>query len=191
MKQAKYQAENIGHFGLAAKYYCHFTSPIRRYPDLQIHRIIKEIIEGQLSPERIRHYESFLAEAAYHCSVTERTADDAERETDKLKMAEYMSGRIGEEYDGIISGVTSWGVYVELNNTVEGMVPLNELEDDFYEYEEDKMRVVGKKTGKIYRLGDEVRVQVLRADTQARTVDFLFVDKDEEECENGGEINGD
>ena len=133
MKQAKYQAENIGHFGLAAKYYCHFTSPIRRYPDLQIHRIIKEIIEGQLSPERIRHYESFLSEAAYHCSVTERTADDAERETDKLKMAEYMSGRIGEEYDGIISGVTSWGVYVELNNTVEGMVPLNELEDDFYE----------------------------------------------------------
>ena len=161
MKQAKYQAENIGHFGLAAKYYCHFTSPIRRYPDLQIHRIIKEIIEGQLSPERIRHYESFLSEAAYHCSVTERTADDAERETDKLKMAEYMSGRIGEEYDGIISGVTSWGVYVELNNTVEGMVPLNELEDDFYEYEEDKMRVVGKKTGKIYRLGDEVRVQVI------------------------------
>lgn len=191
MKQAKYQAENIGHFGLAAQYYCHFTSPIRRYPDLQIHRIIKEIIEGQLTSERIHHYESFLAEAAYHCSVAERTADDAERETDKLKMAEYMAERIGEEYNGIISGVTSWGVYVELNNTVEGMVPLNEIEDDFYEYEEDKMRVVGKKTGKIYRLGDEVRVQVLRADTQARTVDFLFVDKDDEECENGGEINGD
>ena len=177
MKQAKYQAENIGHFGLAAKFYCHFTSPIRRYPDLQIHRIIKEVIEGGITPERSKHYESAMNEKAYHCSVTERTSDDAERETDRLKMAQFMSERIGEEFDGIISGVTGWGIYVELENTVEGMVPLNDMEDDFYDYEEDSLRVVGKRTGKIYRLGDTVRVKVTRTDIQARTVDFMFVEK--------------
>lgn len=117
MKQAKYQAENIGHFGLAAKFYCHFTSPIRRYPDLQIHRIIKEVIEGKLTENRIKHYDSMLSEIAYHCSTTERTSDDAERETDRLKMAQYMQEHIGEEYNGLISGVTSWGIYVELENT--------------------------------------------------------------------------
>lgn len=179
MKQAKYQAENIGHFGLAAKFYCHFTSPIRRYPDLQIHRIIKEVIEGKLTENRIKHYDSMLSEIAYHCSTTERTSDDAERETDRLKMAQYMQEHIGEEYNGLISGVTSWGIYVELENTVEGMVPLNEIDDDFYEYEEENLRVVGKRTGKIYMLGDEVRVRVIRTDIQARTIDFMFVEKEE------------
>ena len=118
-----------------------------------------------------------MNEKAYHCSVTERTSDDAERETDRLKMAQFMSERIGEEFDGIISGVTGWGIYVELENTVEGMVPLNDMEDDFYDYEEDSLRVVGKRTGKIYRLGDTVRVKVTRTDIQARTVDFMFVEK--------------
>lgn len=179
MKQAKYQAENIGHFGLAAKFYCHFTSPIRRYPDLQIHRIIKEVIEGRLTENRIKHYDSMLSEIAYHCSTTERTSDDAERETDRLKMAQYMQEHIGEEYNGLISGVTSWGIYVELENTVEGMVPLNEIDDDFYEYEEENLRVVGRRTGKIYMLGDEVRVRVIRTDIQARTIDFMFVEKEE------------
>ena len=179
MKQAKYQAENIGHFGLAAKFYCHFTSPIRRYPDLQIHRIIKEVIEGKLTENRIKHYDSMLSEIAYHCSTTERTSDDAERETDRLKMAQYMQEHIGEEYNGLISGVTSWGIYVELENTVEGMVPLNEIDDDFYEYEEENLRVVGRRTGKIYMLGDEVRVRVIRTDIQARTIDFMFVEKEE------------
>ena len=179
MKQAKYQAENIGHFGLAAKFYCHFTSPIRRYPDLQIHRIIKEVIEGKLTENRIKHYDSMLSEIAYHCSTTERTSDDAERETDRLKMAQYMQEHIGEEYNGLISGVTSWGIYVELENTVEGMVPLNEIDDDFYEYEEENLRVVGRRTGKIYMLGDEVRVRVIRTDRQARTIDFMFVEKEE------------
>ena len=178
MKQAKYQAENIGHFGLAAKFYCHFTSPIRRYPDLQIHRIIKEVIEGKLTENRIKHYDSMLSEIAYHCSTTERTSDDAERETDRLKMAQYMQEHIGEEYNGLISGVTSWGIYVELENTVEGMVPLNEIDDDFYEYEEENLRVVGRRTGKIYMLGDEVRVRVIRTDIQARTIDFMFVEKE-------------
>lgn len=179
MKQAKYQAENIGHFGLAAKFYCHFTSPIRRYPDLQIHRIIKEVIEGKMTENRIKHYDSMLSEIAYHCSTTERTSDDAERETDRLKMAQYMQEHIGEEYNGLISGVTSWGIYVELENTVEGMVPLNEIDDDFYEYEEENLRVVGRRTGKIYMLGDEVRVRVIRTDIQARTIDFMFVEKEE------------
>ena len=179
MKQAKYQAENIGHFGLAAKFYCHFTSPIRRYPDLQIHRIIKEVIEGKLTENRIKHYDSMLSEIAYHCSTTERTSDDAERETDRLKMAQYMQEHIGEEYNGLISGVTSWGIYVELENTVEGMVPLNEIDDDFYEYEEENLRVVGRRTGKIYMLGDEVRVRVIRTDIQARTIDFMFFEKEE------------
>lgn len=179
MKQAKYQAENIGHFGLAAKFYCHFTSPIRRYPDLQIHRIIKEVIEGKLTENRIKHYDSMLSEIAYHCSTTERTSDDAERETDRLKMAQYMQEHIGEEYKGLISGVTGWGIYVELENTVEGMVPLNEIDDDFYEYEEENLRVVGRRTGKIYMLGDEVRVRVIRTDIQARTIDFMFVEKEE------------
>ncbi len=184
MKQAKYQAENIGHFGLAAKFYCHFTSPIRRYPDLQIHRIIKEVIEGKLTENRIKHYDSMLSEVAYHCSTTERKSDDAERETDRLKMAQYMQEHIGEEYNGLISGVTGWGIYVELENTVEGMVPLNEIEDDFYEYEEENLRVVGKRTGKVYMLGDEVRVKVIRTDIQARTIDFMFVEKEEGDMTN-------
>ncbi len=181
MKQAKYQAENLGHFGLAAKFYCHFTSPIRRYPDLQIHRIIKEVINGGILPNRINHYDKILSEVAYHCSTTERTAADAERESDRLKMAQYMSEHIGEEYYGIISGVTSYGIYVELDNTVEGMVSLNAIEDDFYDYEEENLCVVGKRTGKIYRLGDNVKIKVIRADIQARTVDFMFAYEEGEE----------
>jgi ribonuclease R len=179
MKQAKYQDENLGHFGLAAKYYCHFTSPIRRYPDLQIHRIIKENIDGRLSEKKINKYRHTLSEIAAHCSVMERVADDAERETDKLKMAEYMQDHIGEEYDGVISGVTGWGIYVELPNTVEGMVALNGISDDFYNYEEENLRVVGKHTGKIYMLGDSVRVKVIRADAELRTIDFELVSKEE------------
>ena len=176
MKQAKYQAENLGHFGLAAQYYCHFTSPIRRYPDLQIHRIIKEMLKGELTEERIKHYDSILEEVSYHSSQTERNADEAERECDRLKMVQFMENKIGEEFEGIISGVTGWGIYVELNNTVEGMVPLNEIEDDFYEYDEAMMRAVGRRTGKIYSLGDRVKIKVIRVDTQARTIDFCFTE---------------
>ena len=125
-----------------------------------------------------------VAEGGYHCSTTERKSDDAERETDRLKMAQYMQEHIGEEYNGLISGVTGWGIYVELENTVEGMVPLNEIEDDFYEYEEENLRVVGKRTGKVYMLGDEVRVKVIRTDIQARTIDFMFVEKEEGDMTN-------
>lgn len=133
MKQAKYTTECSGHFGLAAKYYCHFTSPIRRYPDLQIHRIIKDNLRGRLMREgRTEHYAEILDEVARQSSVCERRADEAERESDKLKKAEYMSYHLGEEFEGIISGVTGWGLYVELPNTVEGLVHVNTLRDDYY-----------------------------------------------------------
>ena len=176
MKQAKYQSENYGHFGLAAQYYCHFTSPIRRYPDLQIHRIIKESMDGKMTDSRRKRYEKILPAVANRCSVMERLADDAERETDKLKMVEYMSGKIGEEFEGIISGLTSWGIYVELPNTVEGMVSVNSMDDDYYTYEEKKLLYRGENTGKVYKMGDNVKVKVLKTDSQLRTIDFGFVE---------------
>ncbi|HIW48301.1 MAG TPA: ribonuclease R [Firmicutes bacterium] len=185
MKQAKYQDQNLGHFGLAAKYYCHFTSPIRRYPDLQIHRIIKEQLDGKLDENRLAHYDAILDGVCRQCSAKERLADEAERETDKLKMVEYMTGHIGEVYTGIISGVTGWGIYVELPNTVEGMVALSGLEDDFYEYQEEQFQVVGRHTKKTYRLGDEVTVQVAKTDVEMRTIDFVFA---EDEAENVNEL---
>ena len=174
MKQAKYQSENYGHFGLAAKYYCHFTSPIRRYPDLQIHRIIKESLHGGLKKERRKRYDKILPSIANRCSIRERLADDAERETDKLKMVEYMSERIGYSYEGIISGLTSWGIYVELPNTVEGMVSTNYLDDDDYIYEEKLMCYRGLTRGKVYKMGDKVKVRVYKTDMALRTIDFVF-----------------
>lgn len=174
MKQAKYTVECTGHFGLACQYYCHFTSPIRRYPDLQIHRIIKEQLRGKLSEERIRHYEEKLPEVAKHASKMERRAAEAERETDKLKKAEYMEERIGEVYDGVISGITQWGIYVELPNTVEGLVHVSSLVGDYFYYDEESYEMVGKETGVAYKLGQRVRVQVKDVDRMARTVDFIF-----------------
>ena len=176
MKQAKYQSENYGHFGLAAKYYCHFTSPIRRYPDLQIHRIIKESLHGGLKKERRKRYDKILPSIANRCSIRERLADDAERETDKLKMVEYMSERIGYSYEGIISGITSWGIYCELPNTVEGRVGTNYLDDDDYIYEEKLMCYRGLTRGKVYKMGDKVKVRVYKTDMALRTIDFVFDD---------------
>lgn len=175
MKQAGYTTENTGHFGLAAKYYTHFTSPIRRYPDLQIHRIIKETLRGKMTGERIVHYEKILPEVAKHTSAMERRAEEAERETIKLKKAEYMKERIGEEYEGIISSITKWGIYVELPNTVEGLVHVTNLTDDHYDYLEDRYEMVGAHTGRTYKLGQRVKVQVLSADTLLRTIDFKLV----------------
>lgn len=174
MKQAKYTVECTGHFGLACQYYCHFTSPIRRYPDLQIHRIIKEQLRGKLSEERIRHYEEKLPEVAKHASKMERRAAEAERETDKLKKAEYMEERIGEVYDGVISGITQWGIYVELPNTVEGLIHVSALAGDYFYYDEESYEMVGKETGVAYKLGQRVTVQVKGVDRMARTVDFMF-----------------
>lgn len=175
MKQAKYMPENLGHFGLAAKYYCHFTSPIRRYPDLQIHRIIKENLDGELTEKRIRHYDKILPEVSDISSKRERLADDAEHECDRLKEVQYMSKHIGEIFTGIISGVTGWGIFVELPNTVEGLVALSSLDDDFYVYDEKNMCVIGEHTKNKYSLGDEVTVMVDKTDVMMRTIDFVLV----------------
>ena len=184
MKQAKYTTECSGHFGLAAKYYCHFTSPIRRYPDLQIHRIIKDNLRGRLMREgRTEHYAEILDEVARQSSVCERRADEAERESDKLKKAEYMSYHLGEEFEGIISGVTGWGLYVELPNTVEGLVHVNTLRDDYYVFDQESYELCGEMTKKVYKLGDKVRVRVADADKMLKTVYFELVSdiRDDEE----------
>ncbi|MGB8453348.1 MAG: ribonuclease R [Anaerocolumna sp.] len=181
MKRAKYTSTSDGHFGLATKYYCHFTSPIRRYPDLQIHRIIKENLRGNLSEKRLNHYYKILPEVARQASITERRADDAERDVDKLKKVEYMSAHIGETFDGVISGIMNWGLYVELPNTVEGMVRVSEMQDDYYIYDEEHYSMVGEHTRKTYKLGEKVLVEVLAADKLLRTIDFAFVDKKPEE----------
>ena len=173
MKQAKYMPICGGHFGLAARYYTHFTSPIRRYPDLQIHRIIKENLHGNLTGKRISHYDSILTEVSIQCSQTERRADEAEREVVKMKKCEYMSKRVGQIYEGVISGVTNWGFYVELPNTVEGLVRVSDLYGDYYLFSEEKMELRGERSGRIYRLGQKVKVTVSGTDKLTRTVDFL------------------
>lgn len=175
MKQAKYSVESSGHFGLACQFYCHFTSPIRRYPDLQIHRIIKEQLRGRLGADRIVHYREILPEVAKHSSETERRADEAERETDKLKKVEYMEERIGESFSGVVSGVTGWGIYVELENTVEGLVHVSKLPGDYYYYNESTYEMVGEATGRVYKLGMPVRVRVDDCDKMTRTIDFSLV----------------
>lgn len=173
MKQAKYMPVCTGHFGLAAKYYTHFTSPIRRYPDLQIHRIIKENLHGGLTEKRMAHYDKILSGVTVQCSTTERRAEEAERETIKLKKCEYMMKRIGEVFEGVISGVTTWGFYVELPNTVEGLVHVNELHGDYYIFDEERMELRGEMTGKSYKLGQKIQVAVSGTDRLTRTIDFI------------------
>lgn len=172
MKQAKYTVEDTGHFGLAAKYYCHFTSPIRRYPDLQIHRIIKETLRGKMTEAKIQHYRGILEEVARQSSAMERRAEEVERETIKMKKAEYMKQHIGEAFEGTVSGVTEWGLYVELDNTVEGLVHVNSLTDDYYSFDKDRYCLVGDMTGKTYTMGQRVKVWVENADENTKTVDF-------------------
>lgn len=179
MKQAKYTTECTGHFGLACDYYCHFTSPIRRYPDLIIHRIIKEALRGRMNESRIQHYQEILTEIAAHSSKMERRADEAERETDKLKKAQYMTKHIGEIFEGVISGVTAWGVYVELPNTVEGMVHVSKMTGDFYVYDEQAYELRGTSTKKSYKLGQKVQIVVDSVDFLTRTVNFGFIDGNE------------
>lgn len=174
MRQAKYTTICTGHYGLAANYYTHFTSPIRRYPDLQIHRIIKENLRGGMGEKRISHYDRILPQVAVQCSTMERRADEAERETDKLKKCEYMSMRIGKTYEGVISGVTAWGLYVELPNTVEGLIRISELKGDYYIFDEENMEMVGENTNTRYKLGQKVTILVAGTDRMARTVDFAL-----------------
>lgn len=178
MKQAKYTVSNEGHFGLSTKYYCHFTSPIRRYPDLQIHRIIKENLHRGISEKRSRHYLKILPEVAAQSSAMERRADEAEREVDKLKKAQYMKQFIGETFEGVISSITTWGLYVELPNTCEGMIKVTNLKDDYYYYDEESYTMVGEHTKKVYKLGQKVKVIVDGVDSLARTVDFVLADED-------------
>jgi len=184
MKQARYTTVSNGHFGLATKYYCHFTSPIRRYPDLQIHRIIKENIKGKLTDKRIKHFNKILSEVADHSSQTERRADEAERDTEKLKKMQYMSKRIGEVFEGVISGITNYGLYVELPNTVEGMVHVTSLKDDYYFYDEERYELIGQDSKNIYKLGQKLKIKVSSTDKINRTIDFEIY---EEEAEVIGE----
>lgn len=180
MKRAQYTVECSGHFGLAAKYYCHFTSPIRRYPDLQIHRIIKDALRGRMNQDKISHYQGILPEVASHSSQMERRADEAERETEKMKKAEYMEQHVGEVFSGVISGMTNWGFYVELENTVEGMVHVTNLYDDRYYYREESFDMAGADTGKVYKLGQRVKIRVLGADKKSRLIDFELAEEGEE-----------
>jgi len=178
MKQAKYTIDCSGHFGLACSYYCHFTSPIRRYPDLQIHRIIKDHIRGRMKAEKKAHYDEILPQVSSQCSRMERRAEEAERETNKLKKAEYMAERIGEVYEGIISGIMEWGIYVELPNTVEGMVHVSKLPGDYFHYDEANYEMVGSRTGKKYELGQPVKICVHSVDKVLRTIDFIIADEE-------------
>ena len=174
MKRAKYTTDNLGHFALSTSYYTHFTSPIRRYPDLQIHRIIKENLHGRLNGKRISHYEEVLPEVAAQCSSRERNAQDAEREVIRLLKTIYMADYIGKEFEGVISGVTGWGLYVELDNTVEGLVPIHALLDDYYIFDEENYRLIGEDTGRTFMLGQKVDVIVAAADPVTRKIDFVL-----------------
>jgi len=175
MKQAVYQTENIGHFGLAAEYYCHFTSPIRRYPDLLVHRMLRQwMAEPLLNEKKAEELIDKLDVMAEHSSERERAAAEAERATVELKKCEYMSEHIGEEYDGVVSGVTSYGMFVELENGVEGLVHISSLVDDYYDYIEERYALVGEHTGHQYRLGDSVRIEVLQVSIEDVTVDFIM-----------------
>ena len=181
MMQAKYSPECVGHFGLAAKYYCHFTSPIRRYPDLQIHRIIKEQLNGKIDEKRAARLSNIVEVASKQSSEMERLAQEAEREVDDLKKAEYMQERIGEEFSGIISSVTSFGLFAELPNTIEGLIHITALDDDYYIYDEAHLCLIGERTKKVYRLGDEVKVRCTRVDIDNREVYFDLVEEESKE----------
>ena len=186
MRRAFYSPECTGHFGLAASCYCHFTSPIRRYPDLQIHRIIKEFLRGRLNGGRTEHYADILDGVARQSSETERRADEAERICEKIKKAQYMEAHVGEVFEGVISGVTGWGLYAELPNTVEGLIPIGSMTEDYFIYDEANCRLVGDRTGIFYQLGESVTVEVTGANRYAGTVDFRLVRK-EDDGEDGTE----
>lgn len=178
LKKAVYSEKNIGHFGLGITHYSHFTSPIRRYPDLTAHRIIKETItEGYLSEERQDQLDNKIPKIADHCSLQERRAMDAERDSVDLKKIEFMEDKIGEEFEGIISGITGFGMFIELENTVEGLVHIKNLRDDYYHYDEQKYHLIGERTKKIYRIGDEVKIKVAKVNRDERELDFELIEK--------------
>ncbi|MDX8344311.1 ribonuclease R [Rossellomorea sp. YZS02] len=176
MQQAKYDPESLGHFGLATEFYTHFTSPIRRYPDLIVHRLIRTyLIEGKLDPATREKWGAQMGHIAEHTSSRERRAVDAERETDELKKAEYMEDKVGEEYDGIISSVTNFGMFVELPNTIEGLVHVSYMTDDYYRFDERHLAMIGERTANVFRIGDEITVRVVSVNKDERAIDFEIV----------------
>jgi ribonuclease R len=179
MKQARYSPDNLGHFGLAAEAYCHFTSPIRRYPDLVVHRVLREVLEkGGLSEKRKAHLQRILPEMGGHISQRERRAMEAEREIIDLKKSQFMAGKVGKEFEGFVSGVTPFGFFVELKDIfVEGLVHISNLEDDFYHYEEDLHRLIGQNRRKVFQVGNEVRVAVKNVNLERREIDFALAEK--------------
>jgi ribonuclease R len=188
MMQARYAPECSGHFGLAAEFYCHFTSPIRRYPDLQIHRIIKEYLNGKIDEKRINKLKNIVGFSAKQSSEMERKAQDAEREVDDLKKSEYMKERIGEEFEGIISSVTSFGIFVELPNTIEGLVHITDLDDDYYIFNEAQLSLIGERTKKVYKLGDKVKVECVNVDMANREIFFRITEEPKREENKEAEI---
>ena len=177
LQKARYSFEHGHHFGLAAGYYSHFTAPIRRYPDLVIHRIMKEYIKGVFDETRNEHYSEILPEIAKHCSQREKNAEEAERDCDDMKKAEYMKSYIGEVFTGIISNIASFGMFVELDNTIEGLVRLSSMEDDYYRYDEKHYCLIGERMRKTYRIGDMVKVLVIRSSPETRQIDFALTDE--------------
>ncbi|MBE7020293.1 MAG: ribonuclease R [Ruminococcaceae bacterium] len=177
LMKAKYSPENKGHFGLASKFYCHFTSPIRRYPDLIVHRVLKDSITGKIDEARIDFFDAFISKASEHTSERERIAESAERDTVDIKKAEYMMEKIGEEFEGVISSVTNFGIFVELDNTVEGLVRYEYMRDDYYIYDDTNYIAIGERTGKKYKIGDGVMVRVIDSNPQLMEVDFQLIKK--------------
>jgi ribonuclease R len=175
LKQARYSEINSGHFGLASQYYTHFTAPIRRYPDLVIHRILREHHENKLDLKRQKKLSKVVEKTADISSQRERIAEQAERETNDLKIAEYMSTKIGVSFDAIVSGVTSFGIFVELDNTIEGLVHVSNIEDDYYHFNEKMMTLRGERTGRAFRIGDKAKVKVDRVNIEERQIDFVLV----------------
>ncbi len=169
--------QNLGHFGLCARYYCHFTSPIRRYPDLMVHRIIKQYLQHQMNETQQAALESATAMAAAMSSERERVAEEAERASKKIKIAEYMKQFIGENFSGIISSVTGFGFFVELENMVEGLVHVTQLQDDYYEFIPEQLQLLGMRTKRLFTVGDTVQVKLVRADEETGEIDFHLAEK--------------
>ena len=177
LKVAKYESKNLGHFGIASKYYCHFTSPIRRYPDLFIHRIISKYLEENydVNDKFIDKYTKEAEERAKQSSERENIATKVERESEDIKKAEYMENKIGQEYQGIISSVTSFGIFVELENTIEGLIRFEDLGNEYFIYDENKKILIGENTGDTYKIGDRINIKVKDANKLLRTIDFKKV----------------
>ncbi|WP_160036731.1 ribonuclease R [Paenibacillus sp. An7] len=192
MKQAKYDSEMSGHFGLAAEFYSHFTSPIRRYPDLVIHRVMREVFEnnGALSEQRQEYLASRMQDIAQQSSERERVAVEAERDTEKMKKAEFMLDKVGEVFEGMISSVTSFGMFIELENTVEGLIRLSMLTDDYYHFDDQHMALIGERTSKVFRIGDELEIRVARVNMDDYTIDFEMLDMKPRQGRPGGSQGG-